>query len=54
MRWGWEKKNPKDNAKMKENKERIPVWLPYHPPFYDMEADCFPMSENTENKPDLP
>ena len=23
-------------------------------PFYDMEADCFPVSENVENKPDLP
>ena len=22
--------------------------------FYDMEADCFPVSENAENKPDLP
>ena len=23
-------------------------------PFYDMEANCFPVSENAENKPDLP
>ena len=22
-------------------------------PFYDMEADCFSVSKNTENKPDL-
>ena len=22
------------------------------PPFYDMEADCFPVSENAENKPE--
>ena len=24
------------------------------PPVYEVEADCFPVSENTENKPDLP
>ena len=34
--------------------KKIPVWLPSHPLVYDMEADYFPVSENTENKPDLP
>ena len=31
-------------------KEKFPIWLPSHPPSYDMEADCFPVSESTENK----
>ena len=29
------------------------VWLLSHPPFYGMEDDCFSVSKNTENKPDL-
>ena len=34
-----------------ETKEKIfPVWLASHPPIYEMEADCFPVSKNTENK----
>ena len=38
-----------------ETKEKIfPVWLPSHPLVYEMEADCFPASKNTENKPNLP
>ena len=38
-----------------ETEEKIfPVWLPSHPPVYEMEADCFPVSENTDNKADLP
>ena len=44
----------KNTERERETKEKIPIWLPSHPPFYDMEADCFPVSENTENKPDLP
>ena len=40
--------------KRKGNERKIPVWLPSHPRFYDMEADCFPVSENAENNPDLP
>ena len=32
--------------------KKISVWLPSHPRFYDMEADCFSVSKNTENKPD--
>ena len=43
-------KNPKKRLKIRE---KFPVWLPSHPHFYDMEADCFPGSENAENKPDL-
>ena len=42
-------KNTKDEAKQK-----FPVWLPSHSPVYNVEADCFPVSENTKNKPDLP
>ena len=41
------------NTKTKPRK-KFPVWLPSHPSFYEMEADCFTVSENTENKPDLP
>ena len=52
-----------------KNKEKFPVFLQYEkfPVFLQyekqgkiprfptkMEADCFPVSENTENKPDLP
>ena len=48
MRWGWEKKTER------ECKKKIPVWLLSHSHFYDMEADCFPVSKNTESKPDLP
>ena len=43
-------KSPKNERD--ETKEKIfPVWLPSHLPIYEMEADCFPVSEN---KPDLP
>ena len=47
--WGWEKKPKK---RKDETKEKI---FPFGcPPVYEMEADCFLLSENTENKPDLP
>ena len=47
------KKKPK--KRKTETKEKIfPVWLPSHPPVDEMEADCFLVSENTENKPNLP
>ena len=42
-----------DGRKKSETK-KFPVWLPSYPRFYDMEADCFPVSEKDENKPDLP
>ena len=42
-----------EKAKNEYNKEKFPVWLPSYPPFYNMEADCFPVSENTENKQNL-
>ena len=48
MGMGEKPRNTKTNAK---TKEKFPVWLPSHPPVYEMEADCFPV---TENKPDLP
>ena len=38
----------------KKGKQKKKIWLLSHPPFYDMEANCFPVSENAENKPDLP
>ena len=47
IRWGWEKKKTKENAK------KIPCLVAHPSPFYDMEVDCFLVSENTENKPDL-
>ena len=34
-----------------KTKEKFPVWLPFHLPVKELEADCFPVSENTENKP---
>ena len=37
-----------------ETKEKNSVWSASHPPVYEVETDCFPVSENTENKPDLP
>ena len=37
-----------------KQKKKFPVWLPSHPPVYEVEADYCPVSENTENKPDLP
>ena len=48
------RKNPEIYTKQKPRK-KSPVWLPSHPHIYEkMEADCFLVSENTENKPDLP
>ena len=41
--------------KTKENAKKIsPFGYSLIPLFYDMEADCFPVSENTKNKPDIP
>ena len=48
----WEKKTKRKQKRIKP-KKKFSVWLPSHPHFYDMEADCFPVSEITENKPDL-
>ena len=41
---------PRNIQKTKQRK-KLPVLLPSHPPVYEVEADCFPVSEN---KPDLP
>ena len=42
------------NTKTKIRK-KSPVWLPSYPSVFKMPtADCFPVPENTENKPDLP
>ena len=39
-----------------KNKGKIPRLVDLPPPasVYKMEADCFPVFENTENKSDLP
>ena len=34
--------------------KKFSVYLPSNPRFYDMDADCFQVSENTKSKPDLP
>ena len=39
-------------TKQRKNIPRL-VALP-SPRLYEVEADCFPVSENTENKPNLP
>ena len=55
--WEWEKKTKtKYNKTENETNEKnfFPVWLPSHPPVYEKEADYFPVSEDTENKSDLP
>ena len=48
--WGWEKKPKHEKYETKEKDFPRLVALPV----YEMEADCFPVSENTENKPDPP
>ena len=48
------RKTPKYTKNEYENQGKIPVWLPSHLSVYEMEANCFPVSKNTENKPDLP
>ena len=42
------------NIQKTKQRKKFPVWLPSHPPVYEVEADYFPVRENTENKPDLP
>ena len=51
--WWEREKNPEIQKQMRKPRKRFPILLPSHPPVYEMEADCFPVSENTENKPDL-
>ena len=48
MWWGWEKPRKRKGNETKKFPFGCP---PTH--FYDMEADYFPVSENTENKSDL-
>ena len=52
MRMG-EKKTPKNKSNEIKEKIRRLVALP-SPRLRKVEAGCFPVSENTENKPDLP
>ena len=35
----------------KTKRKKSPVWLPSHLPVFKMEADCFPVPENTETYP---
>ena len=52
--YGNRRKTQNTIKRQNETKEKIfPVWLPSHPTVYEMEADCFPVSENTGNKPEL-
>ena len=37
-----------------ETKEKNPRLVALSSLLYEVKADCFPVSENTENKPDLP
>ena len=50
------REKPRNIQKYKnENKgKNSPFGCPPIPPSTKMEADCFPVSENAENKPDLP
>ena len=44
--WGEKNQNERDETKEKDFARLVPL----HPPVYEMEADFFPVSENTENK----
>ena len=45
-------KTPKYTKYVNKGK-KIPVWLPSHHSVYKNGGRLFPVSENTENKPDL-
>ena len=42
------------NIYKQKPRKNSPFGCPPIPTSTKMEADCFPVSENTENKPDLP
>ena len=46
-------RKPRNIQKTKQRK-KIPRLVSLPSPVYEVEADCFLVSENTENKPDLP
>ena len=48
------RKNPKNKKHETKEKDFPPFGCPPIPPSTKMEADCFPVSKNTENKLDLP
>ena len=50
---GMGEKNPK-YTKSENKGKNSQFGCPPIPTSTKMEADCFPVSENTENKPDLP
>ena len=50
--WEWEKKPEK--YMYTKNKEKIPIWIPSHPPIYKIGGQLFSGPEKTGNKPDLP
>ena len=43
----------KSSKEKRKWKKKISIWLLSHPPFYNIEADRIPVSENAKNKPDL-
>ena len=47
------RENRENEKRMKPRKNSL-FGCPPIPPYTKMEADCFPVSENTENNPDLP
>ena len=49
---GNRRKTPKEKVKIEQNKHLF--GFPLIPPFIKLEADCFPVFELTENKPDIP
>ena len=52
--WGWEK-NPEIYKRRNKGKNSLFSCPPIHPPpIYEVEAYCFPVSKNTENKLALP
>ena len=51
MGMGEKPRNTKTNTKQRK---KIPRLVVPHPPFYEMEANCFQVFESTENKSDPP
>ena len=49
-KWGEWKKKTKEKVKIEQNKHPFPS----HHSIYKMEADCFPASDETENKQNIP
>ena len=48
------RKTPKYENEYENQGKKIPRLVALPSPVYEIEADYFPVPENTENKPDLP